>query len=57
MNAEGETEDHWLLFDDDHIMQVSDDVSQVVVNKNAYLLFYRRRKFATSNVINLTYKA
>lgn len=57
MNREGETEERWLLFDDDHIMQVSEDVGRVVVNKNAYLLFYRRRKLAASNVINLTYKA
>lgn len=55
--AEGEAEDRWLLFDDDHIMQVSEDVAHVVVNKNAYLLFYRRRKLAASNVINMTYKA
>ena len=57
VNREGETEERWLLFDDDHIMQVSEDVGHVVVNKNAYLLFYRRRKLAASNVINLTYKA
>lgn len=38
-------------------MQVVGDLSPVVINKNAYLLFYRRRKMAASNVINLTYQA
>ena len=53
-SREGEP-DRWLLLDDDHIMQVIGDLSTVVINKNAYLLFYKRRKMAASNVINLTY--
>ena len=56
-SREGEPEDRWLLLDDDHVMRVTEEVPSVVVNKNAYLLFYKRRKMAASNVINLTYQA
>ena len=56
-NAREGEEERWLLLDDEHIMQVVGDLSPVVINKNAYLLFYRRRKMAASNVINLTYQA
>ena len=56
-NAREGEEERWLLLDDERIMQVVGDLSPVVINKNAYLLFYRRRKMAASNVINLTYQA
>jgi ubiquitin C-terminal hydrolase len=47
-------EDKWMLMDDDRLLEVVGDRDSVVRNKNAYLLFYRRRLLAGSNVINLT---
>lgn len=44
----------WMLMDDDRLLEVVGDRDSVVRNKNAYLLFYRRRLLAGSNVINLT---
>ena len=51
---EGEGEERWLLLDDDRVMQVEGDVQNTVITKNAYLLFYKRRQMAGSNVINMT---
>jgi ubiquitin C-terminal hydrolase/Ca2+-binding EF-hand superfamily protein len=44
----------WVLFDDDHVSEVEGE--QSLLSRNAYLLFYRRRKFSSSNVINLSYQ-
>jgi ubiquitin C-terminal hydrolase len=49
--AEGKT--RWLMFDDEQVFEVTGDVSKTVVSRNAYLLFYRRRKMASSNLVNL----
>mmetsp|Transcript_7983 Transcript_7983/g.11781 ORF Transcript_7983/g.11781 Transcript_7983/m.11781 type:complete len:1135 (+) Transcript_7983:1577-4981(+) len=45
----------WLNFDDEQVLQFRDDPESFLKTKNAYLLFYKRRKFSSSNVINLTY--
>lgn len=45
----------WALFDDMNLYMVKEDPDNLLVAKNAYMLFYRRRKFSSSNVINLTY--
>ena len=43
----------WLLYNDDEVIDVHDDPENLVVNKNAYILFYRRRILAPSIVIEL----
>lgn len=48
---EGRT--RWLLYDDEQVFEVTGDVIRTVVSRNAYLLFYRRRKMASSNLVNL----
>lgn len=50
---EAEGNSRWLLFDDEQVFEVTGDASKTVVSRNAYLLFYRRRKMATSNLVNL----
>ena len=45
----------WVLFDDASLYVVKEDPDNLMVAQNAYMLFYRRRKFSSSNVINLTY--
>ncbi|OMJ92479.1 hypothetical protein SteCoe_4713 [Stentor coeruleus] len=45
----------WILVDDANIYAMKEDPDTPEVTKNAYMLFYRRRKFSSSNVINLTY--
>lgn len=51
-----ESEEHkWLLFDDEQVYEIVDGLEESFVMKNAYMLFYRRRKFSSSNVINLAY--
>ena len=47
-------EEKWMLMDDDKVLEVAGDSANIVRNKNTYLLFYRRRLLAGSNVINLT---
>jgi len=50
---EAEGNSRWLMFDDEQVFEVTGDVAKTVVSRNAYLLFYRRRKMATSNLVNL----
>jgi ubiquitin carboxyl-terminal hydrolase 4/11/15 len=45
----------WILMDDGNIYAMNEDPDTLEVARNAYMLFYRRRKFSSSNVINLTY--
>lgn len=45
----------WLLFDDDHVLEISPEFQDELISKNAYLLFYRRKRFSSSNIINLKY--
>jgi len=54
LRKQGQEEDQWMLVDDERLLEVVGDSSSVVRSKNAYLLFYRRRLLAGSNVINLT---
>ena len=42
---------NWLLYNDDEVMEVRDDVSNVVVNKNAYVLFYKKRKISPDLIV------
>lgn len=48
-------ENMWVIFDDAFLYLVKEDPDNLMVAQNAYMLFYRRRKFSSSNVINLTY--
>jgi ubiquitin C-terminal hydrolase len=50
-----DNENMWTLVDDVNIYAMNEDPDTLEVSKNAYMLFYRRRKFSSSNVINLTY--
>ena len=43
----------WLLYNDDEVIEVLDDPENSVINRNAYILFYRRRILAPSIVIEL----
>jgi ubiquitin C-terminal hydrolase len=44
----------WLLYDDEQVLEIIGDPAKTVMNRNAYLLFFRRRKLSTSNLVNLT---
>jgi ubiquitin C-terminal hydrolase len=54
-NSDDSRHNRWLSYDDDHVMEVTGDVPKMIVSRNAYLLFYKRRKFASSNLVNLTF--
>ncbi|CAG9314363.1 unnamed protein product [Blepharisma stoltei] len=43
----------WLYFDDDRVYSVTEDAEKEIVTSRAYILFYRRQRFAPSNVVNL----
>ena len=47
-------EKKWLYYDDDKVYELQDShtVNEIVTSK-AYILFYKRQRFAPSNVINL----
>ena len=47
----------WILFDDESTLELRDSPESSSILSNSYLLFYRRRRFSSSNVINLTYNA
>lgn len=41
----------WLYFDDDKVFQVTGDPEEEIVTKKAYILFYKRQRFRSSNVV------
>ena len=43
----------WYLYNDDEVLEVHDDPENFVSNRNAYVLFYRKRMLSTSNIIEL----
>jgi ubiquitin C-terminal hydrolase len=43
----------WLHFDDDEVRELKR--KDELVTEAAYVLFYRRRTFSPSNLINLTF--
>ena len=45
----------WILIDDSNLYLIKEDPDNITIAQNAYILLYRRRKFSSSNVINLTY--
>ena len=47
----------WILYDDDVSLELRESPENSNLISNSYLLFYRRRKFSSSNVINLTYNS
>lgn len=51
---EDEGRTRWLLYDDEQVLELIGDIQKTVVSRNAYLLFYRRRKLSSSNLVNLT---
>jgi ubiquitin C-terminal hydrolase len=51
---EDEGKTRWLLYDDEQVLELIGDIQKTVVSRNAYLLFYRRRKLSSSNLVNLT---
>ena len=44
----------WMLVDDSNLYIHKEDPDNLSNSQNSYILFYRRRKFSSSNVINLT---
>ncbi|CAG9317700.1 unnamed protein product [Blepharisma stoltei] len=44
----------WLFYDDDKVYEVTGDLEEELITPRAYILFYRRRRFASSNVVNLS---
>ena len=44
----------WILFDDSSLYLLKEDPDNINITQNAYMLFYKRRKFSSSNIINLT---
>ena len=52
-----ETSSPWILFDDDSTLELKESPENSSILSNSYLLFYRRRRFSSSNVINLTYNS
>lgn len=55
LSNETEEKSRWLLYDDDHVFEVQGEPNSAVVSRNAYMLFYRRRNFTSSNLVNLSY--
>ena len=47
----------WILFDDDNLLELKDSPDSSNLLSSSYLLMYRRRRFSSSNVINLTYNS
>ena len=47
----------WILFDDDSTLELKESPENSTLVSDSYLLFYRRRRFSSSNVINLTYNS
>ena len=41
----------WLYFDDDRVFQVTGDIEEEVVTKKAYILFYKRQRFRSGNIL------
>ena len=41
----------WLYFDDDKVFQVTGEPDEEIVTKKAYILFYKRQRFRSSNVV------
>ncbi|CAG9332096.1 unnamed protein product [Blepharisma stoltei] len=52
LNAENEK--RWLYYDDNLVFEVTGDVENEIITSKAYILFYRRQRFASSNVVNLS---
>ena len=47
----------WMLFDDDCLLELKESPENSNLLSSSYLLMYRRRRFSSSNVINLTYNS
>lgn len=46
-------ERHWLYYDDDRVYELQGNIPEELITPKAYILFYQRQRFASSNVINL----
>lgn len=49
------TEDgkRWLYYDDNRVFEVTGEIESEIITSKAYILFYKRQRFASSNVVNL----
>ena len=45
---------NWLEYDDQRVFQLANNAEGEIVTPKAYVLFYKRKRFASSNVISLT---
>lgn len=52
VNHEGK--DYWVNFDDDSTRPISEEK---VLSPYSYLLFYKKKQFSSSAIINLTFKS
>lgn len=44
-------DEKWLSFDDERVFQIVGNVEEEIVTKKAYILFYRRQRFGSGNVV------
>lgn len=44
----------WLLFDDEKVYKLNQNIENQLVSSKAYVLFYKRRVFRSINIINTT---
>jgi ubiquitin C-terminal hydrolase len=51
--CEHEDTKKWYLYNDDEVLEMSDEPENFVINPNAYVLFYKKRMPSTSNIIEL----
>lgn len=41
----------WLLFDDDRVFELHQNIEKEIVTNKAYILFYKRRRFRSGNIL------
>lgn len=45
-------EEEWLYFDDSRLHKLQNSIESQIITPKAYMLFYKRRRFNTSNLVN-----
>ena len=41
----------WLYYDDDRVFRLNKDVEKEIVTNKAYILFYKRQRFRSGNIL------
>ena len=42
----------WLYFNDERVYEVNQDIEKEIITNKAYILFYKRNRFRTGNILN-----